>query len=175
MINTTAFSQGRIVTAVRLSVVVVLSGVILAACGGGAPTTDNPITSVLPQSNYNGPPPQTTDIQNFKLNVWDNIQATNRCGSCHAQGGQGNGYFVRDDDINLAYEAANLVADLALPSNSLLVGKLSTGHNCWLSDDFVSSVILTLETAAGFFWVSPLPNCTTRQGIRWAICSSFRI
>ncbi|MCH8302718.1 MAG: LamG domain-containing protein [Proteobacteria bacterium] len=134
---------GRIARTLRLILVAGLSSAVLVACGGGAPTTDNPITSVTPPSTYNGPPPQTADIQSFKLNVWDNIQATNRCGSCHAQGGQGNGYFVRNDDINLAYEAANLVADLDLPSNSLLVSRMSTGHNCWLTDDQACADIMT--------------------------------
>ena len=134
---------GRIARTLRLILVAGLSSAVLVACGGGAPTTDNPITSVTPPSTYNGPPPQTADIQSFKLNVWDNIQATNRCGSCHAQGGQGNGYFVRNDDINLAYEAANLVADLDLPSNSLLVSRMSSGHNCWLTDDQACSDIMT--------------------------------
>lgn len=134
---------GRIARTLRLILVAGLSSAVLVACGGGAPTTDNPITSVTPPSTYNGPPPQTADIQSFKLNVWDNIQATNRCGSCHAQGGQGNGYFVRNDDINLAYEAANLVADLDLPSNSLLVSRMSSGHNCWLTDDQACADIMT--------------------------------
>ncbi len=143
MTDTTAFSQGQIVNALRLILVAGLSGLVLAGCGGGAQTVDNQITSVPPQSTYNGPTPLTTDIQNFKLNVWDNIEATNRCGSCHAQGGQGNGYFARYDDINLAYEAANLVADLGLPSDSLLVSKLSTGHNCWLTDNLACADIMT--------------------------------
>ena len=124
-------------------IAIALAAVLLTACGGGAQTTDNPITSVTPPSTYSGPPPQTADVQNFKLNVWDNIQATNRCGSCHAQGGQGNGYFARNDDINLAYEAANLVADLGFPANSTLVTKLSAGHNCWLTDDQACADIMT--------------------------------
>ena len=139
----TRMFAGRNARALRLILIAALSGVFLAACGGGAQTTDNPITSVTPPSTYNGPPPQTADIQEFKLNVWDNIQATNRCGSCHAQGGQGNGYFARNDDINLAYEEANPVADLNVPSNSLLVSKLSSGHNCWLTDDLACADIMT--------------------------------
>lgn len=127
----------------RLAFAGVVTAAALSACGGGAQTTDNPITSVPPPSTYNGPPPLTADIQNFKLNVWDNIQATNRCGNCHAQGGQGNGYFARNDDINLAYEAANLVADLDVPANSLLVSKLAQGHNCWLTDNLACADIMT--------------------------------
>jgi hypothetical protein len=129
--------------ALQLIVVASLSGMVLVACGGGAQTTDNPITSVEPPSTYNGPPPQTDDIQQFKLNLWDNIQSSNRCGNCHAQGGQGNGHFARNDDINLAYEAANQVADLNVPSDSLLVSKVGSGHNCWLTDDQACADIMT--------------------------------
>ena len=53
-------------------------------------------------------------MQAFKLNVWDNLQTTNRCGQCHGTGGQAPS-FVRSDDINLAYAAANSVVDLATP------------------------------------------------------------
>ena len=127
----------------RLALLAGLSGVLLAACGGGAATTENPVTSVTAPSTYNGPPPQTEDIQAFKLNVWDNIQSTNRCGNCHAQGGQGNGFFVRNDDINLAYEAANIVANLSSPEDSLLTTKLSAGHHCWLTDDEACADIMT--------------------------------
>ena len=73
---------GRMLRGLRFVLIAGLSGAVLAGCGGGAQTTDNPITSVTPPSTYNGPPPQTADIQSFKLNVWDNIQATNRCGGC---------------------------------------------------------------------------------------------
>ena len=66
---------------VRAAIVASLSAWLISACGGGAQTTENPITSVTPPSTYNGPPPQTADVQNFKLNVWDNIQAANRCGN----------------------------------------------------------------------------------------------
>jgi hypothetical protein len=120
-----------------------LATMAIAACGGGAPTVENPVTNVTPPTTYNGPPPATADVQAFKLNVWDNLQGTNRCGSCHAQGGTGNGYFVRNDDINLAYEAANLVVDLQQPSQSLLVTKVDDPHNCWLADPQACADIMT--------------------------------
>ncbi len=128
-----------------------LSALAIAACGGGAPTTDNPITNVTPPSTYNGPPPATADVQAFKLNVWDNIQGTNRCGSCHAQGGQGGTFFVRNDDINLAYEAANTVSNLTQPSDSSLVTRVGGGHNCWLTDTQACADIMTtwIENWAG--------------------------
>jgi len=139
----TPTSTGRVKRLLRLFLVAGVSSVVLAACGGGAQTTENPVTSVTPPSTYNGPPPQTEDIQAFKLNVWDNVQSSNRCGNCHAQGGQGNGYFARNDDINLAYEAANAVANLSSPEDSLLTSKLIGGHHCWLTDDEACADIMT--------------------------------
>lgn len=136
-------NNGCGIRALRLIVVAGLSAVVLAACGGGAQTTDNPITSVTPPSTYTGPPPQTEDVQSFKLNVWDKIQTSNRCGSCHAQGGQGTGYFARNDDINLAYQDANLVANLTLPSDSRMVSKVGGGHHCWLTDNAACADIMT--------------------------------
>ncbi len=116
---------------------------LLAGCGGGAQTTENPITGVTPPSTYSGPPPATEDVQSFKLNVWDNIQASNRCGGCHnASNGQAP-MFARHDDINLAYESANTVANLTQPSDSRLVTKVGTGHNCWLSDSQACADIMT--------------------------------
>lgn len=137
--------SGRSVRAIRLIMVAGLSAIVLAACGGGAQTTDNPITSITPQSTYSGPPPQTADVQAFKLSVWDNIQASNRCGGCHVPGGIGTGSFARNDDINIAYQEANIGirANLALPSDSQMVTKLSEGHNCWLTDNAACADIMT--------------------------------
>ncbi|MFQ6004476.1 MAG: hypothetical protein ACE5OQ_03145, partial [Woeseia sp.] len=101
-----------------------LGALAIAACGGGAATTDNPIRNVNPPPIYSGPPPVTADVQAFKLNVWDNLQATNRCGSCHTDTGGQTPMFVRRDDINLAYQAANTVADLNQPASSRLVTKV---------------------------------------------------
>lgn len=106
----------------------------LSACGSGASTEDLPNTGSAAASNYDGPAPSTSDVQNFKLNVWDNLVRDNRCGSCHIEGQQ-NPRFVRRDDINLAYAAANALVDLSDPSNSLLATKVGSGHNCWLASD----------------------------------------
>ncbi len=106
----------------------------LAGCGGGASTTENPPTTPPPAAGYTGPPPATPDVQAFKLNLWDNLQAPNRCGACHGTGGQAPS-FARSDDVNLAYEAANSVVDLTNPSASRMVVKVAGGHNCWLAAD----------------------------------------
>lgn len=79
---------------------------------------------------YNGPSPSTDDVQNFKLNVWDNLASEDRCGACHVEGGQ-SPQFVRADDINLAYQAANSIVDLSAPALSRMVTKVGGGHQCW--------------------------------------------
>lgn len=120
---------------------------ILVGCSGGSGSD----TQVLPNINsagggnlgtqYSGPAPQTADVQSFKLNVWDNLVADNRCGGCHGTGGQ-TPRFVRGDDINFAYNAANTVVDLANPANSRMVTKVAGGHNCWLSSDTACADII---------------------------------
>ena len=43
--------------------------------------------------------------------------------------------FARDDDVNLAYDAANTVVNLTDPNSSQMVLKVSGGHHCWLGSD----------------------------------------
>src|SRR6185436_10564253 len=121
----------------------VLAMLALAACGGGASTTENPPTTPPPPAGYTGPPPASQDVQAFKLNLWDNLQASNRCGQCHGTGGQVPS-FVRSDDINLAYEAANGVVDLGNPSDSMMVTKVGGGRNCWHATDSACADQLTV-------------------------------
>ncbi len=131
----------------RMRILTVLSPVLLAlalaGCGGGASTAQNPITSPPPPAGYSGPPPVSQDVQSFKLNVWDNLQASNRCGTCHGTGGQVPS-FVRSDNINFAYEAANGVVDLGNPSASMMVTKVGGGHNCWLAANSACADQLTV-------------------------------
>jgi hypothetical protein len=116
---------------------------VLAGCGGGAETTENPVTSGgSAPSTYTGPAPATPDVQAFKINVWDNLQSDSRCGGCHGTGGQ-TPQFVRRDDVNLAYEAANTVVTLSSPRDSRMVTKVGGGHNCWLASDAACADILT--------------------------------
>ncbi len=121
----------------------VLALLALAGCGGGASTDENPATTPPPPAGSTGPPPASQDVQAFKLNVWDNLQASNRCGQCHGTGGQAPS-FVRNDDINLAYEAANGVVDLSNPADSTMVTKVGGGHNCWLAADSACGDQLTV-------------------------------
>ena len=91
----------------------------------------NPVTSAPPVSDYTGPASSNADVQAFRINLWENIKANNRCGSCHNAGGQ-TPQFARNDDVNLAYQAANTVVNLTMPDQSRLVTKVASGHNCWL-------------------------------------------
>ncbi len=123
----------------QLSLVVLMSAG-LAACGGGESTSLNQNTASPGSTpNYSGPAPATADVQAFKLNVWDNLNPANRCGNCHVAGGSAPTPFVRTDDINIAYAAANTVVDLVTPANSQMVSKVAGGHNCWLGSDPASN------------------------------------
>ncbi len=140
-------------TARRLAIAacVALAGLLVGGCGSGsgAATVSNPVTTPPTVSNYNGPAPQTADVQLFKINVWDNLVANNRCGTCHNPSQTPR--FVRNDDINLAYDAANTVVNLADPANSRMVLKVRAGHNCWLtSNDACGDIIQSyIEAWAG--------------------------
>ncbi len=119
----------------------------LSACGGGTgqATVENVDTSSNSGGNefvYTGPAPQTDDVQNFKLSLWDNLVTENRCGACHNAGGQAPA-FVRADDVNLAYNEANTIVNLASPAESRMVAKVAGGHNCWESEPSVCGEIIT--------------------------------
>jgi hypothetical protein len=130
---------------------VAISTLLVTGCGSGsgASTVANPNTAPPPVSNYNGPAPQTADVQRFKINLWDNLVPNNRCGNCHNPSQSPR--FVRNDDINLAYNEANSVVNLADPATSRMVEKVRGGHNCWLtSNDACGDIIQSyIEAWAG--------------------------
>lgn len=128
--------------ALRFACTLALAAVV-AACSGGAGTTENPVTSAPPVADYTGPAPQNADVQAFKLNLWENIKASNRCGGCHNAGGQVP-QFARNDDVNAAYESANTVVNLTQPDQSRMVLKVAGGHNCWLASDSACADTLTV-------------------------------
>jgi hypothetical protein len=118
----------------------------LSACGGaGAPTTANVAPSQAATADaYTGPAAATADVTAFQINFWNNIRVQNRCGQCHnATSPAQMPNFARSDDVNLAYAQANTVVNLATPSTSLIVTKVSGGHNCWLADSNACGQILT--------------------------------
>lgn len=130
------------VHAMRTAVVLAALGA-LTACSGGAATQENPVTSAPPTADYTGPAPANADVQAFRVSLWENIKANNRCGGCHGAGGQ-SPQFARTDDVNLAYQAANTVVTLTQPEESRLVTKVAGGHNCWLASDSACADTLTV-------------------------------
>jgi hypothetical protein len=118
----------------------------LSACGGGgAPTTASAASAPTSSAaSYTGPAPATADVQAFSVNFWANVRVQNRCGQCHnATSPAQMPNFARSDDVNLAYAQANTVVNLAQPATSLIVTKVSGGHNCWLADPQACGTILT--------------------------------
>lgn len=128
--------------AVRLAAIAAVAA-WLTGCSGGADTTQNPVTNgPTAGPSYSGPAPATADIQAFRINFWENVRGTNRCGNCHGAGGQAP-QFARSDDVNAAYQQANAVISRDTPSQSTLVLKVGGGHNCWLADAGACATILT--------------------------------
>ena len=137
-VNGPPLPEGRLSRATRAlggCAALALLALVTACSGGGAATTVNPVTT--PPNNtantYTGPAPANADVQAFKINLWENIRAANRCGGCHHQGGQ-SPMFARSDDVNLAYQAALPLVNLVQPNQSTLVLKVGSGHNCWVAD-----------------------------------------
>ena len=128
----------------------------LAACGGGG-AGNSALPTVAPTSSadaYTGPAPATADVQAFEVNLWNNIRGQNRCGQCHnATTPAQMPNFARSDNVNLAYAQANTIVNLSQPSTSIMVVKVSGGHNCWLADPSACGQILTT-------WISNWANAT---------------
>jgi Concanavalin A-like lectin/glucanases superfamily len=139
-----------------------LVATVLAGCSGGsgAPVEVVPGAGNGPAAQtYTGPAPSTADVQAFKINLWDNIHADNRCGTCHSVSGGQTPMFARSDDVNLAYAAANQVVDLASPKDSMMVQKVGGGHNCWLASNAACASILTT-------WITNWAGSTATGGDR---------
>jgi mono/diheme cytochrome c family protein len=148
-----AFNSG----VARLAAIAILGALALAGCGGGADTTQNPVTggpSAGP--TYVGPAPATADIQAFRIEFWENVRGTNRCGNCHNAGGQMPN-FARSDDVNAAYQQASAVVNRDSPSQSTIVTKVGGGHNCWLPDPGACASILTT-------WITKWVGATSNAG-----------
>ncbi len=126
-----------LVTGLRVLLRGVAVGVIAAAAGctsGGPATVENQqSTPGSTTASYTGPQPANADVQSFRINLWENIRVSNRCGGCHHEGGQ-SPMFARSDDVNLAYQAANPLVNFQQPDQSRLVLQVKSGHNCWVSD-----------------------------------------
>jgi len=118
---------------------------MLAGCGGGAATTDNPQTQAPPPGStpYSGPVARDADVLKFQQEFWSNIKTSDRCGGCHNEVVGQVPMFARNDDINMAYDAALPVVNTTQPALSRLVEKVGGGHNCWNADPTSCAAIMT--------------------------------
>jgi hypothetical protein len=122
---------------------------VLTACSGGSGESvqQNAPPDVEQSGNtlvYNGPAPETDDVQNFKLHFWDNLAQEERCGQCHNGSDASAPAFVQVEDINAAYTIANNYVDLAAPPLSAMVTQFSeTGHFCWRGEQSVCADTIT--------------------------------
>ena len=110
-----------------------LTTVVACTAGGPATTQTQATTPGTTASTYTGPAAANADVQSFKINLWENIRTSDKCGGCHHEGGQ-SPMFARSDDVNLAYQAANPLVNFSDPSQSTLVLRVASGHNCWVAD-----------------------------------------
>ncbi|MEP0175261.1 MAG: LamG domain-containing protein [Paraglaciecola sp.] len=127
------------------SVTLALAAILFSGCGSDTTAVvENPLnsTDTIETTAYSGPVASTQDVTQFKVELWDNISTESRCGACHIQNTQSPA-FVRNDDINLAYKEATSLVNLVSPKDSMLVSKISEGHNCWLSSDEACADIMT--------------------------------
>jgi len=134
---------------IKAALLAALASVMLAACGGGAQTTDNALPNGGGNTNnnpYTGPGPRDSDVLKFQQEFWSNAKTTDRCGNCHNETAGIVPMFVRNDDINLAYDAALTKVDVDQPSASVVVTQVAGGHNCWLlpgSEGACASIMTT--------------------------------
>ncbi len=133
----------------RSSAVAFLTAIVLTACGGGAQTTENPVSQGPGGGGnvaYTGPAARDADVLKFQQEFWTNAKTAERCGNCHSETGPQSYQFVRNDDVNLAYDAAITKVNRDQPALSELVNKVQTGitgHNCWVTDPSVCGTIMT--------------------------------
>ncbi len=130
---------------IRATAISVFASFVLAACGGGAATTENPLTQAPPPGNapYTGPVARDADVLRFQQEFWSNAKTSDRCGSCHNEVVGQLPMFVRNDDVNAAYDEALPVVNTTQPALSRLVEKVGGGHNCWNEDPSSCAAIMT--------------------------------
>ena len=133
----------------RSGVAPLFAALVLTACGGGAQTTANPAAQAPNNNNnstYAGPAARDADVLKFQQEFWSNAKTTDRCGNCHNETVGQLPMFVRNDNVNMAYDAAVTVVDQVQPSLSRIVAKVSSTterHNCWVQDPGVCGTIMT--------------------------------
>jgi len=97
----------------------------VAACTAGGPATtatQQTTREVLQAATRAGG--CQCDVQSFKVNLWENIRTSDKCGGCHHEGGQSR--CSPFDDVNLAYQAANPLVNFTQPDQSTLVLRVAS-------------------------------------------------
>jgi hypothetical protein len=136
----------KAIGSLRAVVVATLASVVITACGGGAQTVENQQIgggNTGGSTQYTGPAPRDADVFKFQQELWAKARTTDRCGSCHNESVGQTPMFVRNDDVNMAYDEALTVTDTQQPSLSRLVEKVGEGHNCWVADPATCGAIMT--------------------------------
>tara|TARA_R110002110_G_scaffold415561_2_gene650913 strand:- start:127150 stop:129804 length:2655 start_codon:yes stop_codon:yes gene_type:complete len=112
---------------------------VLAGCsagsGGGGSEREVDLDGQVGSSAfvYDGPAPASDEVQQFKRTFYDQLAGNDRCGECHTPGKTGNPFFVDQQNVNNAWQAARSIVSLNDPAASEAVLRVANGHNCWLA------------------------------------------
>ena len=130
---------------------IVVSAALLQACSSGSDGGGSEREVLATQANsgsggfvYEGPPPASDEIQNFKVSFYDPLVDNNRCGECHTPGKTGTPAFVDQGNVNDAWQHARSVVNLNDPASSPVVTRVANGHNCWLAPTQASTCAATI-------------------------------
>ena len=139
---------------------------LLAACGGGTDTVQNPfVNSGGGSTAYSGPAPRDNDVREFMNTVWVGLKSEIKCGQCHDSDGNASDYdFVNELDVNVAYDMVNdrNLVNLTDPAASRLVTKVrNEAHGCWQGVGFENVCAETIENMITN-WAGDFDNTTAR-------------
>jgi hypothetical protein len=119
-------------------VALLAASLVLGACSGGSGKRPQeiapaPVIKDDPTlAEYKGVVPNQ-QVQRFIDTFWAHL-ANRTCGNCHGSEGTAPKKFLDSKNIQSAYDITLGLVDLATPSSSALVAKMtatSAGHNCW--------------------------------------------
>lgn len=146
MNNVTEHTMQGTLRSLKGAALAAFAGVVLAACGGGAPTVENPAGPTGGGNTgpiYTGPTARDADVQRFQNTFWSDVREQGSCADCHNESTAQGPMFVRFDDVNAAYDESLSVVDLQMPGQSRVVEKVGQGHNCWSPDLSVCTSLMT--------------------------------
>ena len=92
--------------------------------------------------DYSGPPPATADVQRSRSTSGTTSRRPTAAGTATTRLARRRSSCAQDD-VNLAYDAANTVVNLTSPRDSRMVQKVGGGHNCWLASNAACADIMT--------------------------------